>query len=108
MEVNSFSFFAFLGLGSVLYRYLKSDKAAITTIAVLNLIFYLSGGWKYLPVLLFIVTVSFFSAIYVENCKVNEKKSHLGILIVTLLSLLLFFKYYNCKEAKKIEKDNYL
>ncbi len=95
MEVNSVSFFVFLGVGSILYRYLKSDKIAVAGIAILNLIFYFSGVRQYVPVLLFVVAVSYFSAIHVENCKKNSQKPHMGILILILLSLLLFFKYYN-------------
>ena len=37
MEVNSISFFAFLGLSSVIYRYTKKDNAATRTKTVSNL-----------------------------------------------------------------------
>ena len=95
MEVNSISFFAFLGLSSVIYRYTKKDNAAIMLIAVCNILFYLSGGRMYIPVLLFVVGASYLAAIHVEKCKESDKKPHMGIVIILLLSLLLFFKYYN-------------
>lgn len=95
MEVNSIRFFAFLGLSAIIYRFIKSDKAAIWVIAVCNMLFYLNGGRMYIPVLLFVVGASFLSAIYVEKRKAANKKPHIGIIIMLLLSLLLFFKYYN-------------
>ena len=49
----------------------------------------------YIPVLLFVVGASYLTAIHVEKCKEADKKPHMGIVIILLLSLLLFFKYYN-------------
>ena len=73
MEVNSISFFAFLGLSSVIYRYTKKDNAAIMLIAVCNILFYLAGGRMYIPVLLFVVGASYLAAIHVEKCKESDK-----------------------------------
>jgi alginate O-acetyltransferase complex protein AlgI len=101
MAFNSFVFLSFLCLTAVLYRILPQKARNIFLLAA-SYYFYACWNWKFLFLIAISTFIDFIAAAKIDNLGINDepamrerKKLWLLFSIITNVSILGFFKYYN-------------
>ncbi len=91
---NSFTFLIFFLIIFLLY-WLLPNKFRNLFLLTASYIFYALWDWRFLGLLIFSTIVDYFCGKRIYSSGKAKKKIYLGISIVTNLSLLGFFKYFN-------------
>lgn len=94
MLFNSGSFLIFFPIVFVLYFSVPS-RFKISLLLIASCYFYMTFVPKYILVLLFLITVDFFSAKAIQSQVGSKKRALLAVSILTNLGILFFFKYFN-------------
>jgi alginate O-acetyltransferase complex protein AlgI len=96
MYFNSFVFLLFCFSFFPVYFYLKNKIFRIIFLSFTCLLFYGMFNFYYIPLILFITSVYYFSAIKISGtCNTKHKKIFLLSTIFLNLAVLIFFKYLN-------------
>lgn len=95
MLFNSFSFIVFLPIVVILY-YIFPHKLRWLLLLVASCYFYMAFVPKYILILFALIIVDYFLAIFLEN-ETDQKKKKLALVfgIISNVSLLFVFKYFN-------------
>ena len=94
MLFSSMTFiFVFLPI-VILLHFIMPKKLHNALLLIASLIFYAWGEPRYIPVILLVILVNYFGAIFIEN-NPNNKKSRLVITILVNLWFLVYFKYFD-------------
>jgi len=95
MLFNSIHFIYFFPIVLILY-YLSPFKWRWLVLLVSSYYFYMSWNVNYIFLILFTTFISYYTAIKIESTKsIFNKKLYLTISIVSSLSVLFFYKYFN-------------
>ncbi len=95
MTFTSVGFLAFFAAVLIIY-YLVPKKFAWVPLFVSSLLFYISWGVSFLPLLLGTIALSYFAALKMgAETNVKLKKLYLCLSIIVIVGCLVFFKYYN-------------
>ncbi len=95
MLFNSIHFLYFFSIVLILY-YLSPFKWRWLVLLISSYYFYMSWNVNYVFLILFTTVISYYTAIKIENSKsIFNKKLYLTISILSSLSVLFFYKYFN-------------
>ena len=95
MLFNSFQFLFFFIIVYSLYLVLN-HKTQNRMLLIASYIFYGLWDWRFLFLIFFTTCVDYFCALNIEESRVaHRRKFFLAVSIVTNLSILCFFKYFN-------------
>jgi alginate O-acetyltransferase complex protein AlgI len=96
MVFSSYLFlFYFLPLSLILY-YASPRRLKHFVLTALSYVFYGWANWLFLPLLLFSTVVDYAGGLYIERAQsLRGKRRWLAVSLVTNLTLLGFFKYFN-------------
>jgi alginate O-acetyltransferase complex protein AlgI len=96
MVFSSYLFlFYFLPLSLILY-YASPRRLKHFVLTALSYVFYGWANWLFLPLLLFTTVVDYAGGLYIERAQsLRVKRRWLAVSLVTNLTLLGFFKYFN-------------
>lgn len=95
MTFTSVGFLAFFAAVLIIY-YFVPKKYAWIPLFVSSLLFYISWGVTFLPLLLGTIVLSYFAALKIgAETNAKLKKLYLTLSIIIIAGCLVFFKYYN-------------
>jgi len=92
MLFNSWTYITFFILATLILRvkYLPWRYS----LAILSILFYISWDYRFVPLILFITILNFFSAKFIDKAnKIELRKLILAISVFINLAILIFFKY---------------
>lgn len=96
MVFHTFTFFVFFVAFLAFYLPNRRNAAGIWILLIFSNIFYGWWNWKFLGLLWITIIVDYtLSKLIWKTESLNKRKIFLGISILTNLSILAFFKYYN-------------
>lgn len=96
MVFHTFTFFVFFVTFLAFYLPNRRNAAGIWILLIFSNIFYGWWNWKFLGLLWITIIVDYtLSKLIWKTESLNKRKIFLGISILTNLSILAFFKYYN-------------
>ena len=94
MLFNSLHYIFFLPAVVILY-YLLANRFRWILLFLASCFFYMVFKPEYILILFAIILIDYFSGIYIEQAEGRKRKTLLIVSILSNVSLLAFFKYYN-------------
>ncbi len=94
MLFNSLHYIFFLPAVVILY-YLLANRFRWILLLLASCLFYMVFKPEYILILSAIILIDYFSGIYIEQAEGRKRKTLLIVSILSNVSLLAFFKYYN-------------
>lgn len=94
MLFNSLHYIFFLPAVVILY-YLLANRFRWILLFLASCLFYMVFKPEYILILFAIIVIDYFSGIYIEQAVGRKRKTLLVVSILSNVSLLAFFKYYN-------------
>ena len=96
MLFNELRFVIFFVVVFILYWVITVKKLRILVLLVASFVFYGAWDWRFLGLLLFVISITYFAQSSLFNIKNNKERGLIVGSSVTLLLLTLgLFKYYN-------------
>lgn len=93
MLFNSMLFlFIFLPIAFMFY-FIVPDKCKNIVLLIESILFYAWGAFSYLPLLIILILIHYFSAIWMEKTAIYKKNIILAITIILDVGILSIFKY---------------
>jgi alginate O-acetyltransferase complex protein AlgI len=94
MSFNSFPFFIFFPIVTILYFFLP-HKLRWVHLLTASCLFYMFFIPKYILILFFTIIVDYITGILIENAEGKRRKLFLSLSIAANVGVLCIFKYYN-------------